>query len=196
MKRVMMAFLVFSAMPALAAPFAFRGDYVFKNRVSPLGRNTVDVIDTRAGDAADRLVRLRQMGAGCQALGASTVRCVTAHTAAGVPGSTLNNAILANQGLQVSFGASRGPASLVSSASSVTEWSVPQPGRWAGGEFSEYRYLELAGGLAKMELPGARESLWLNTTDGRSLGMAQTIVTRDSRWRWHEDIVSVELEAR
>lgn len=193
MRTMLVVFaLCASALPAAAAPFAFKGDYVFKSRVNPLGRNTVDVVDTRARDATDRLGRLRAAGALCQWVTSSTVRCVSQMGAAAVPTSSLNLAVQANVGTKISFGAVTGTPFIVTQGTSLTEWTVPQHGEWAGGKFTQYRYLEMEG-LAKLVLPG-REPLWVNTVDGKTLGIYERYVIHESRWRWHEDAMTVVLE--
>lgn len=194
MRKILAAAALFGfALPAFAAPMPFKGDYVFKNRVNVLGRNTVDVIDTRRRDATERLNALRQAGSACQWVNSNTVRCVTQSPAVTVPSSSVSSVVNANQGMKVSFGALRGTPSVVSQGTSLTEWSVPQDGQWAGGPFTQYRYLELAGGLSKLVLPG-QQPLWLNTTDGKTLGVYQMLVVGEGRWRWHEDAMEVLLE--
>lgn len=193
MRIFLSLFLATISVSAVAAPFAFRGSYVFKNKVNVVGRYTVDVVDTRMADSRTRLDTLRKDGATCQWVNSNTVRCVSHLPAASVPASSIEKMRANNAGFSVTFNEAWGTPSIVSSGTDLTEWSIPQRGLSPLGSFDHYRYLEMSGGLAKIVLPGTPEPLWLNTLDGKVLLKYESLMVPESRWRWHQDTAELVL---
>ena len=172
------------------SPIALSGDYRFADSVRPLGRLTVDVIDTRMSDAQSRLEALRSAGASCSLVISNTYRCTKMHPAASVPSESLGEIAEDNQSVFVTFGAVTGSPSVVTEGDSLTEWEISQEGTSSAGPFTSYRYLELADGLVKIILPGssALSSLELIVEDEGRLGKWSSTRTSEGRWRWHEDM--------
>lgn len=186
------AALIFSGMiasVASAAPPAMQGIYRFRGGVQMMGRRTVDVVDTRMTDSAQRLERLRRSGATCSVVNSVTYRCVTLSNEF----DPIAAVVLAqrNEGLAISFGAMTGVPSVVTQGDSYVEWLVPQQTRWNLGQGDRYRYMELRGGLAKFVLPGQPE-LWLNLQNGQ-LRRYDSITTTVDRWKFFEDFGEVIL---
>jgi hypothetical protein len=186
-----------SELGSARAPQALSGDYRFAGEVKPVGRLTVDVIDTRMPDANDRLDAARAEGAACWLVVSNTWRCTKMHKAEAVPQSSLDAIALRGGDLFASFGAMTGSPSLVSEGESLVEWQIPQNGSSPLGAFETYRYLELQDGLVKIIVPGApgasAPSMELLRRDADHLGKWESKVVTESRWRWHEDMAIVVL---
>lgn len=194
MKALFFAIVSVASLSAGADPFSFRGIYAFRGNVSVIGRQTVDIVDVRMPESAARMDEIRRTGGACQRVSSSTFRCVTLSPADAVPASSVAQLRLRNRGVAIAFGDMTGTPSVVTRAPSLTEWSIPQRGRSRLGDFAQYRYLELTGGLSKLVLPGSPEPLWLNTTDGKTLRQYDSLSTTESRWRFHVDSVELILE--
>ncbi len=174
-------------------PLAFSGAYRFASEVEPLGRMTVDVIDARMSDAAERLERAHAEGATCVLVMSNVHRCRKMHEASSVPASSLTALADRSKPLFASFGDVTSAPELVTEAESLVEWKVFQEGETSFGAFSFYRYLVLAGGTVKLVLPGDHESLELLVRDAGHLGKFERLVVNEGRWRWHEDIAVAGL---
>ena len=177
---------------ALAAPYEFIGLYSFKGEVKPLGRLTIDVVDNRMKDSAQRLKLIRENGGECIYVLANTLRCRTMKTGAVVPASSLEKIAERSKGLFVVFQSPTAKPSIVTEGEALVEWTIFQPGQWSAGDFKTYRYLEMPD-LAKIILPGPMGSIELNTTDGKTLNKFESERVPESRWRWHEDIAQAVL---
>lgn len=178
---------------AAAQPIALSGDYVPDGRVDALARLTVDVIDTRMSDATKRLASVRAGGGNCQLVVSNTYRCTTMRSASEVAAASLDRMRANTADVRVTFGKTTGSPSLVTDAESLTEWEIPQLGSSPGGAFDAYTYRQLAGGLAKIELPASPTGFELIVTDADTLRKWERVVVSEGRWRWHEDMGTVIL---
>ncbi|MBX3229112.1 MAG: hypothetical protein KIT84_02140 [Labilithrix sp.] len=177
-----------------SAPIALDGTYYFEGEVKPLGRLTVDVVDMRMSDAADRLADLRSSGANCALVISQTYRCTKMHGASAVADASLEAIAARSAGLSVTFGARTGSPSLVTDADSLTEWQIPQNGTGLAGSFDRYTYRQLRNGPTKIVLPGAGDlGDELLVEDASRITKWERKVVTEGRWRWHEDMAVAVL---
>lgn len=169
-------------------PLALEGTYRFAGHVTPLGRKTVDVIDTRMPDADERLEEVRGNGGTCQLAAANTWRCVT--LGGDVAASSLETLGQRNAALFARFDAVTGAPSLVTDGESFKEWEISQDGATPEGTFERYVHRLLQGDLAKIVVNGEE----LIVRDAGHLAKWDMKTVTESRWRWHEDAALVVLE--
>ncbi|MBX2987487.1 MAG: hypothetical protein KF802_06290 [Bdellovibrionaceae bacterium] len=179
---------------AWGAPLELQGVYQFRGQLNPLARRTIDVIDARLPDSEARLKMLQAAGAQCQNASGVTTRCLSFGRASDIPRASLDRVARQNQGLRIELMARVAAPSVVSKGDILTEWEIRQKGRWNGGLFDRYRYFEMAGGMVKLQLPGPGEGLWLVVENAKLLRHYDSVVTTESRWRWHIDAVEALLE--
>lgn len=183
---------VFLPLVAFAEPIHFNGSYVFQGQAISLGRQTVEVVDSRTSAGRARVEALRRAGAECLLRANQAVRCTQFGEPQTVPPSSLRTIQDRYRGMTVTFGPRTGSPVLVSESPTLTEWSIPQRGQWAGGSFERFRYLVLRNRLIKLVLPG-REALWLHTEDGHTLRGYALLRVPESSSRWHDDSMEIVL---
>lgn len=169
------------------SPSVPAGTYKFRGTVRALLRLTVDVIDTRSKDAADRQTQIAKNGGTCQHVSSETLRCTTPRPASEIPPTVLSSIADRLRGNSFKLEAETGSPSKVNVGDALTEWLVSQPGSWSGGKFTQYRYLELTDSLIKLVFPGGSGSLEVIREGEKRFAKFEMLATTESRWRFHED---------
>jgi len=182
-------------MQHILIPILMLGLYSFKDDVVPVGRLTIDVVDSRMPDAAARIQAFKRDGSLCQAVAMGQTRCVRTLPASAVPQASLDYVRAHRAGAGVMFYARSGDPVLVRQSETGSEWLIPQRGVWSGGEFSQFRYMVSREGVIKMEIPGrdASAPLWLVLEKDHTLRHGETVPWAEGRFRTQMDSVEIVL---
>lgn len=188
MKVVVILCALFSSALTFAEPISFSGTFVFSD-VEPVARISYDIIDLRWKDARDKIEELREQGAFCENRAPKTVLCTLRHEASSVTESSIEAIREEYQEADIIFGEVRGNGQLIRDGDSVKDWAIEQDVIVFSQETDNYIYRQIQNKVEKLVFRDI--DLEFVVASPQLLEKRARKSVRESRWRWHEDLMKV-----